>query len=92
MQQGNALSLRMSRAQQEAPDRRQRLRKIAETLASEFNLKKLDATSVKRILDRAQSLRGTGLGTLPRPPREGKNFKKSNLLFLLGKPSLVPAL
>jgi hypothetical protein len=28
------------------------LRKIAETLASEFNLKKLDATSVRRILDR----------------------------------------
>jgi putative DNA-invertase from lambdoid prophage Rac len=32
---------------------RQSLRKIADTLASEFNLKKLDATSVKRILDRA---------------------------------------
>ena len=29
------------------------LRKIADALASEFNLKKLDATSVKRILDRA---------------------------------------
>jgi hypothetical protein len=28
------------------------LRKIADTLASEFNPKKLDATSVKRILDR----------------------------------------
>ena len=34
-------------------EERQSLRKIAETLASEFNLKKLDATSVKRILDRA---------------------------------------
>jgi hypothetical protein len=31
----------------------QSLRKIADTLASEFDLKKLDATSVKRILDRA---------------------------------------
>jgi hypothetical protein len=29
------------------------LRKIADALASESNLKKLDATSVKRILDRA---------------------------------------
>jgi putative DNA-invertase from lambdoid prophage Rac len=34
-------------------EERQSLRKIADTLASEFNLKKLDATSVKRILDRA---------------------------------------
>jgi hypothetical protein len=33
-------------------EERQSLRKIFETLASEFNLKKLDATSVKRILDR----------------------------------------
>jgi hypothetical protein len=27
-------------------------RKVTDALASEFNLKKLDATSVKRILDR----------------------------------------
>ena len=33
-------------------EERQSLRKIAETLALEFNLQKLDATSVKRILDR----------------------------------------
>jgi hypothetical protein len=34
-------------------DEGKNLRKIAGALASEFNLKKLDATSVKRILDRA---------------------------------------
>jgi putative DNA-invertase from lambdoid prophage Rac len=34
-------------------EEQQSLRKMADTLASEFNLKKLDATSVKRILDRA---------------------------------------
>jgi hypothetical protein len=34
-------------------DEGKNLRKIADALASEFNLKKLDATSVKRILNRA---------------------------------------
>jgi hypothetical protein len=34
-------------------DEGKNLRKIADALASEFNLKMLDVTSVKRILDRA---------------------------------------
>ena len=34
-------------------DEGKNLRKIAGALASEFNLKRLDATSVKRILNRA---------------------------------------
>jgi hypothetical protein len=34
-------------------DEGKNLRKIADALASKFNLKKLDATSVERILDRA---------------------------------------
>jgi len=34
-------------------DEGRNLRKIADALASEFNLKKLDASSVERILNRA---------------------------------------
>jgi hypothetical protein len=57
-------------------DEGKNLGKIADALASEFNLKKLDATR-NRILNRAGSLRDNGLGTLPRPHWEKFREKQS---------------